>query len=223
MSTLSPLNKMLKGCALPALVFSSLLLGASCSSSTQTENSQNGVVVVSAPEAGQVRRILVSEGAVVNEGTPLFEIAVERQSAAPAASPGESADARAARNIKAAEAAIEAARAEVVKHEAEVIRLTPLVASGQAPQAQLDAERSLYEQAQRKLQQAQDASRQAQSDLLTARQPGAQANANQASVPRTEIVSARASHAGTVAVISARVGDRVTSGQPLATLRTTAP
>lgn len=214
---------MLKRAALLALILSSLLLSASCSSSSQTENSQNGVIVISAPEAGQVRRILVSEGAVVSEGTPLFEIAVERQAAAPAASPGESADARAARNIKAAEAAIEAARAEVVKHEAEVIRLTPLVASGQAPQAQLDAERSLYEQAQRRLQQAQDASRQAQSELLAARQPGAQATANQASVPRTEMVSARATRAGTVAVISARVGDRVTSGQPLATLRTAAP
>jgi multidrug resistance efflux pump len=222
MSTLSPLNKMLRLAALSALAFNSLLLGAACRSS-QTETSRNGVIVISAPEAGQVRRILVSEGAVVSEGAPLFEIVVERQAAAPAPSPGESADARAARNIKATEAAIDAARAEVVKHEAEVIRLTPLVASGQAPQAQLDAERSLYEQAQRRLQQAQDASRQAQSELLAARQPGAQANAKQASVPRTDIVSARATSAGTVAVISIRVGDRVTSGQPLATLRTTSP
>jgi multidrug resistance efflux pump len=222
MSTLSPLNKMLKPSALLACVFASLLLSAACNSS-QTENSQNGVIVVSAPEAGQVRRILISEGAVVSAGAPLFEIAVEQQAAAPAPSPGESADQRAARNIKSAEASIEAARAEVVKHEAEVIRLTPLVTSGQVPQSQLDAERSLYEQAQRRLQQAQDASRQAQSELLSARQPGAQANANPASVPRVEIVNARASSAGTVAVISARVGDRVTRGQPLATLRTTSP
>jgi multidrug resistance efflux pump len=182
------------------------------------------VIVINAPAAGQVRRVLVSEGAQVNEGTPIVEIAVERQAPATTPSPGESADARAARNIKASEAAIEAARAEVVRHEAEVLRLTPLVASGQAPQAQLDAERSLYEQAQRRLQQAQDASKQAQSDLLRARQPGAsQSNAAQSSIPRVETVLARTTSTGTVAVISARVGDRVTSGQPLATIRTGSP
>lgn len=208
-------------CLLPFTLL--LLFGSSCRSS-QTENSQFGIVVVNAPAAGQVRRVLVSEGAQVSAGAPIVEIAVEGEApaAAPAPSPGESADQRAARNIKAAEANIEAARAEVVKHEAEVARLTPLVASGQVPQAQLDAERALYEQAQRRLQQAQDASKQAQSELLTARQPGAQANTTQPSAPRIETVMARATSAGTVAVISARVGDRVSSGQPLATLRTDA-
>lgn len=192
-----------------------------CSSS---ENSQSsGVVVVNAPSAGQVRRVLVNEGSVVSEGAPIVEIAVEREAPATAPSPGESADARAARGIKSAEAEIEAARAEVVKHEAEVIRLTPLVAAGQAPQAQLDAERSLYEQAQRRLQQAQDASRQAQTELLAARQPGAKGNATQNTAPRIEMVVARATSAGTIAVISARAGDRVTQGQPLATVRTNSP
>jgi multidrug resistance efflux pump len=172
-----------------------------------------------------VRRVLVNEGAQISEGAAMFEIMVERQEPAAATpSPGESADARAARNIKTTEAAIEAARAEAVRHDAEVQRLTPLVASGQVPQPQLDAERSLYEQAQRRLQQAQDASKQAQSELLTARQPGAQANTTaQTSIPRVDVVVARATSAGTVAVISVRAGERVTSGQPLATLRTGAP
>ncbi|MBD0373459.1 MAG: HlyD family efflux transporter periplasmic adaptor subunit [Pyrinomonadaceae bacterium] len=223
MSASSPPN-LLKLAALSALAFSFLLMSAAChSSSSETESSQDGVIVINAPAAGEVRRVLVNEGAVVNRGAPLFEIAVEREAAAPAPSPGESADARAARNFKASEAAIDAARAEVVKHEAEVLRLTPLVANGQAPQAQLDAERSLYEQAQRRLQQAQDASKQAQADLLRARQPGAQSNIAQAAVPRLETVVARATSAGTVAVISARPGDRVTLGQPLATLRTSSP
>jgi HlyD family secretion protein len=222
-SMLSPLNQLTRRLPVIGLALSLLLIGAGCRSS-QTENSQdNGVVVVSAPSAGQVRRILVNEGSLVSAGAPIVEIAVEQQAPVVAPSPGESADARAGRNIKAAEAAIEAARAEVVRHEAEVIRLTPLVAAGQASQAQLDAERSLYEQAQRRLQQTQDASRQAQADLLRARQPGAQANAAQSSVPRVEMVLARATSSGTVAVISARVGDRVTSGQPLATLRTSSP
>ncbi|HEX8748472.1 MAG TPA: biotin/lipoyl-containing protein [Pyrinomonadaceae bacterium] len=195
-----------------------------CSSSRTEVGQDAGVVVINAPAAGQVRRILVNEGSVVSAGSPIVEIIVETQAATPAPSPGESADARAARNIKASEAAIEAARAEVVKHEAEVLRLTPLVASGQAPQAQLDAERSLYEQAQRRLQQAQDSSRQAQTELLRARQPGAsQSNVAQSSVPRVETVVARTTSSGTVAVISARAGDRVTSGQPLATIRTGSP
>lgn len=192
----------------------------SCRSS---ENSQGGIVVVNAPAAGQVRRVLVNEGSVVSEGAPVVEIAVEREAPAVAPSPGESADARAARGIKNAEAEIEAARAEVVRHEAEVIRLTPLVASGQVPQSQLDAERSLYEQAQRRLQQAQDASRQAQTELLASRQPAAKGNAAQNTAPRIEMVFARATSAGTIAVISARAGERVTQGQPLATLRTSSP
>lgn len=209
------------------LPFTLLLLPlviAACGTSRNDNGQDTGVVVVNAPAAGQVRRILVNEGSVVSAGSPIMEIMAEKQSAAPQPSPGESADARAARNIKSSEAAIEAARAEVVKHEAEVLRLTPLVASGQASQAQLDAERSLYEQAQRRLQQAQDASKQAQSELLRARQPGAsQSNAAQSSIPRVEMVQARATSPGTVAVISARVGDRVTSGQPLATIRTSSP
>lgn len=204
-----------------ALAFSLPLMAAACRSSG-TENSRPGIVVINAPATGEVLRVLVNEGAQVSEGAPLFEITVELQEPRQAPSPGESADARAARNIKTAEAEIEAARAEVVRHEAGVMRLTPLVASGQVPQAQLDAERSLYEQAQRRLQQAQDASRKAQTELLAARQPTAQANAAQTSVTRVEMVVARATAAGTVAVISTRVGDRVSSGEPLATLRTDA-
>lgn len=206
------------------LLLTLTFLFAACRSAEQTENSPTGVVVINAPAAGRVSRVLVSEGAQVNPGMPIVEITVELAQPATAPSPGESADARAARNIKNAEAAIEAARAEVVRHEAEVQRLTPLVASGQASQAQLDAERSLYEQAQRRLQQAQDASKRAQGELLTARQPGAQGNvARSAAQPRVEVIYARTTSAGTVAVISARVGDRVSNGQVLATVRTGSP
>lgn len=209
---------------LPSALLLLPLAFTACASSRTEVGQDTGVVVINSPAAGQVRRILVNEGSVVRAGSPLIEIMVETQVAAPQPSPGESADARAARNIRSAEAAIEAARAEVVRHEAEVLRLTPLVAAGQASQAQLDAARSLYEQAQRRLQQAQDASKQAQSELLRARQPGAsQSNAAPVSVPSVEMVMARATSNGTVAVISARVGDRVTSGQPLATIRASSP
>ncbi len=173
-----------------------------------------------------MRRVLVNEGLQVNADTPIVEIVVQEQTPAAAAvapSPGESAEAQAARRVRASGAQIDAARTEVVRHEAEVSRLTPLVASGEASQAQLDGERALYEQAQQRLQKAQEAEKQAQTGLLASRQPGAQTSAAQQSrAPREQIIIARATSAGTVSVISARVGDRVASGQPLATIRTDA-
>ena len=114
----------------------------------------------------------------------------------------------------------EAARAEAVRHDAEVQRLTPLVTSGEASAAQLEGERALFEQAERRLQQAQEAKRNAEGGLLAARQPEQnQVSVPLASAPREKLVSATASSAGTVSVINARVGERVKEGQPLATLR----
>lgn len=206
--------------AMPALV-----AVASCGSSRTSDGNQSyGVVVINAPAAGVVRRVLVNEGTQINAGAPIVEIAIEEQlPAAAAPSPGESAEALAARRVRASGAEIDAARTEVVQHEAEVSRLTPLVASGEASQAQLDGERALYERAQQRLQKAQEAEKQAQTGLLAARQPGVQRGAAAAqppAAPRERIVIASATSAGTVSVVSARVGDRVTSGQPLATLRT---
>jgi biotin carboxyl carrier protein len=175
--------------------------------------------VVNAPAAGEVRRVLVSEGAEINAGTPVVEIVVIEQTAIATPTPGETAETRAIRSTRASQAEIEAARAEVVKQEAEVMRLTPLVASGEIPQAHLDGARTLFEQAQQRLQRAQDAEKQAQGELIAARQPGAQTSPAQTSVPRERIVMAEASSGGTVAVISVKAGDRVASGQVLATLR----
>ena len=178
---------------------------------------------MSAPVTGEVRRVLVSEGAKVEAGTPIIEIAVKAETPMPAPTPGESADAQAARNLKAASAEIEAARAEVVRHEAEVQRLTPLVASGQASQAELDGERALYERAQQRLQKAKEAEANAQTGLIAARQPGKNQTQTVKTAPSEQLITANASSAGTVRIISARVGDRVQSGQPLATLRSDEP
>ena len=126
-------------------------------------------------------------------------------------------EAKAISGYESAVAAIEAARAEVVRHEAEVARLTPLVDSGGASQSQLDGERALYEQAQRRLTQAQEAKRNAEGDLLAARQP----NQSQVNVPtpREQVVSAVSSSPGNVAIINVRVGELVKVGEPLATIR----
>lgn len=191
--------------------------------SSNDANSSAGVIVVSAPAAGVVRRVLVSEGAKVEAGTPIVEIAVQMETPVAAPTPGESADAQAVRNLKSASAEIEAARAEVVRHEAEVQRLTPLVASGQASQAELDGERALYERAQQRLQKAKDAEAGAQTGLIAARQPGRNQASSTTVAPREQIVTANASSAGTVRIISARIGDKVQAGQPLATLRSDEP
>lgn len=199
-----------------------LALPAGCSTSrTSDPNQQNGIIVVSAPAAGEVRRILVSEGVEVSAGTPIVEIALPDQLQEKTPTPGESAESQAVRSVRSSQAEIDAARAEVVKHEAEVQRLTPLVASGEATPGQLDGERSLYERAQQRLQKAKEAEQQAEVGLRVARQPGAPSGAAERTTPKEQIVVARASSAGTVAIISARVGARVTSGQPVATLRAT--
>jgi multidrug resistance efflux pump len=209
-----------RGVAIIALAFVMIgATGCSRSSSETTTSDSRGIIVVNAPATGEVRRILVSEGVSVSAGAPIVEIAVQMEAPMATPSPGESAEARAARNFKSADAEIEAARAEAVRHDAEVQRLTPLVASGEASAAQLEGERALFEQAERRLQQAQEAKRNAEGGLLAARQPGQNQGSATASMPREKLVSATASSAGTVSVINARVGERVKEGQPLATLR----
>lgn len=223
---LSSLSPQLRA-AIYALTLAALLSSAACQSGKGTNESEaRGVIVVNAPAAGVVRRVLAREGVTVEKGAPLVEIAVQTEMAAPTPNAGESAESRAVRNFRTADVEIEAARSEAVRHEAEVQRLTPLVASGEASPAQLEGERALYERAQQRLQQAQDAKRRAESGLLAARQPG-QNNQGSATptntTPREQLVNASAPAAGTVSVVTARVGERVTVGQPLATLRTSQP
>jgi len=182
------------------------------------DEARRGVIIVNAPVAGEVRRVLVREGMVVGEGTPVVEIAVRAEAQSAPQAKAEDPVVRAGKNIGAAQAGIETARAEAVRAEVEVQRLTPLVASGDAPQAQLDGARAEYERAQRRLQEAQGAAQNAQSGLVAARRQPQNAAATTAA-PAERIVSAEATSAATVSVVSARVGDRVTAGQPLATLR----
>jgi membrane fusion protein (multidrug efflux system) len=206
---------------LALVVFVALASSVGCQSSGSRNAAARGIVIVNAPAAGEVRRVLVREGMVVGEGTPIVEIAVrtEAQTGVPQKQ-AEDPVARAGRNIGTAQAGIEAARAEAVRAEVEVQRLTPLVASGDAPQAQLDGARADYERAQRRLQEAQTAAQDAQSGLVAARQQPRNTSAAPPA-PTEKLVVAAATSAGTVSIVSARVGDRVTAGQPLATLRAT--
>ena len=197
---------------LSCLTLMILLVSSACQSQTGSNGSDaRGIIIVNAPATGEVRRVLVREGVSVNEGAPIVEIAVrtESQIAPPT---------QAARNIQSSQAEVEAARADVVRKEVEAQRLSTLVASGDAPQAQLDGARAEFEQAQRRLQQAQSSSQNAQTGLATARQQS-QNSSTPVQTFSEQLVIAQASSAGTVSVINAKVGDRVTAGQPLATLR----
>src|SRR5438270_6188977 len=209
------------------LLFVAALLLAAASASCRRggagddNTDAGGIVVVNAPAAGVVRRVLVSEGVAVNEGAGVVEIAVRTQPQGARVSPTEDPVARAAKNIGSAQNEIEAARAEVVRAEVEVHRLEPLVASGQSSQGELDGARATYERAQQRFQRAQTAAESAQSGLVAARQQqlgGTKAPAT-SPTPTEQIVVARASVAGRVSVLNVRVGETVTAGQPLATLR----
>lgn len=204
--------------ALQIFALAALVISAACQSkAVKDDSAARGIVVVNAPSAGEVRRVLVREGMTVGEGDPVVEIAVRTEARA-APTQGEDPLARAGRNIGAAQGEVEAARAEVVHTEVEVGRLTPLVASGDAPQGQLDGARADYERAQQRFQKAQTAAQGAQSGLVAARQQHPRST-SAAAVPSEHIVTARATSAGTVSAVNARVGQSVQTGQPLATLR----
>jgi multidrug resistance efflux pump len=196
-----------------------------CRSRAGGEDAARGLVIVNAPAAGVVRRVLVREGMTVAADTPIVEIAVP--SATPAVAPTRTEDplARAGRSVESAQTEIEAARAEVVRWQVEVQRLTPLVASGAATQGELDGARAEYDRAQQRFQRAQTAAQQAQSGLVAARQQSQNQTPGQPSAPAPveQVVAARTTTAGTVSVLNARVGERVTAGQPLASIRTDAP
>jgi HlyD family secretion protein len=178
-----------------------------------------GVVVVNAPAAGVVRRVLAREGMEVKAGDPLVEIAVAVETQAAPTPRGEDPQKRAAAGLAAAQAEIEAARAEVVRRQVEVQRLAPLVAAGQASQGELDGARALYERAQQRLRQAEDAAQRAQGGLVAARSQSQTPAGTEAPAPQERLVVARAASNGTVTAVSAREGRRVNAGQPLATLR----
>jgi multidrug resistance efflux pump len=194
-----------------------IVASSACGSNGKGDAETEGVIVVNAPVAGEVRRVLASEGVRLKKGDAVVEIVVHAQGPAAAPTPGEDPVAAAGRNISAAQSEVEAARAEVVRAEVEVSRLTPLVASGQASQGELDGARATYEKAQQRLQRAQTAAQGAQAGLVAARQPNRVATP--AETPLVQVVYAVASSDGTVSAVSVRPGVHVNEGQPLATLR----
>lgn len=194
---------------------SALLFTTACG--TPNDKSSQTTVVVKSTAAGQVQRLLVSEGIHVNAGTPLIEIAPDT-APVPAATPANDSQTNASNTVTNADREVEQARADVIRNEANVQRLTPLVASGQASQAELDGAQALYQQAQQRLQRAQDAAGAAHQNLDLSRQPGA-TTPNAAPTPQSRFAVVVAPVSGIITVIGAKTGDRVIVDQPIATLR----
>jgi multidrug efflux pump subunit AcrA (membrane-fusion protein) len=187
------------------------MLMAGCHSSAN-KNAATDLVVVKATRSGTVQRVLVNEGTNVNEGATLIEIAVPVESPATNQNQAEE-QARAA--ISRTQRDISDAEAEVNRAAVEVQRVEPLVAAGTAPQAQLDAARSQYQQAQERLQRVRESAAQAETRAVAA------AGSNSPAQPPAQLVVAVSAPAsGNVRVISVRAGQRVTAGQAIATVST---
>lgn len=179
-------------------------------------SSESGqLVVVNATATGVVRRVLASEGAAVNESAVILEIAVLPDTPAAAQPQTDDSQARAQAANALAQKEIKADEAEVQRAAVEVQRITPLVASGSASRAELDAARAQYQQAQEKLQRAKDAAESAQRNLIA--QQG-RAPSQQSPKPSEQIISVRVPSSGVVRVISVQAGQRVSEGQPIATI-----
>src|SRR3712207_6497828 len=96
----APFSVRLTGAAAMRVLALGVILVSSACRPGEDEASR-GVVIINAPAAGEVRRVLVREGMTVSEGAPIVEIAV-RSEALATPSPAEDAQARAGRNVLAA-------------------------------------------------------------------------------------------------------------------------
>ena len=203
--------------SLALLLLSAFIVSATACRSSESDETPRGLVVVNATATGLVRRVLASEGAAISENAPIIEIAVQsEQPASPQAQSGNpQSQAQAASAV--AQREIQAAEADVERAAVEVQRVEPLVAAGSASPAQLDAARSQYQQAQEKLQRARDRAQSVTRNLVV--QQG-RAQSQTAARPSEQIVAVRVSVSGVVRVISVREGQRVTAGQPIATVAT---
>ncbi|MBC7798116.1 MAG: hypothetical protein H7Z37_14690 [Pyrinomonadaceae bacterium] len=206
------------------LVYSSALLlialTGSCKSRLGSFINSNsgdnyGVIVVNSPASGVVRRVIGRAGMSVEINAPIVEIEVQDDKPISTNVNSQTPSSRAATNYEANKAEIEKARADTVRAEVEVQRLTPLVASGAATQPQLDAARADFARAKSRLEAATLASQTAQTGLRSSQNPQ-----TAAPIQTGKTVFAQTSIAGTIAAINAREGEKVALGQPLATIKT---
>ena len=195
-------------------MIAALLVGAtSACQKTDEGGGANNLVVINAPVAGQVHRVLVREGAHVAEGAAIIEIAVRARDAGPHDSSAE--------RQRQSSAAVETSAKEIAEAEAEVQRALVDVqrteqslASGFGSRAEVDAARARFLLAQQRLDGLREKAQAARDNLTFQRGQGSSGS----SAPREEIVTVRVTAPGTVRAIGSRVGQQVAQGQPLATV-----
>jgi multidrug resistance efflux pump len=204
---------MVKNKGLPLVLISiclALALTTACRSS-RTEQGSSVAVAVSAPVTGVVRRVLVSDGASVDQGATLLEIEAQATGALASRRTDEAKEQRRAA-LGAAQADIKVAKEEAGRAAEKVKRIEPLVRQGYASRADLNAARASYQDAQARLQRAYDKLQSAQMNT----------NGNSASpataAPTEQVVLVRAPVAGTVRALEVQTGQHVTAGQQLATV-----
>ncbi|HEX5734605.1 MAG TPA: biotin/lipoyl-binding protein [Blastocatellia bacterium] len=197
------------------LIVALLVSATSACRKTDEGTTRNNLVVINAPVAGQVRRVLVREGAQVSEGTAIIEIAVGTStSGAQSSQADQRRQSRAAVETSVKE--IAEAEADVQRTLVDVQRAEQSLASGFGSQAEVDAARARFLLAQQQLDALREKAQTARDNLTFQRGRGS----SNSEAPREEIVSVRVTASGTVRAISARVGQQVAQGQPLATLST---
>ena len=201
---------------IPVFVIVAVVFGVACSSETNEINETPAkLIVVSSPTDGVISKVLVSEGATVGKDAGIVEIEVlsEIQNTPTTDNPTNPV----ATEFRNVEAQIKVAEEDVKRTSIEVERVQPLVASNSVPQAQLDAARADFQNAQKRLQDLKE-----KENSLRTKNIIAQSNQGKSSPPDTtakhKFITVRVPAAGILKVINARVGQKVRSGQPLATI-----
>ncbi len=189
-----------------------IVSGAACGSSGENADTPPGLVVVNASRTGTVKRVLVSEDTEVAENAVLIEIAVPTNNTNP---PTNSNRPPVDNQMQNQGRAIADAEQQLQSAAVELQRIEPLVASDSAPQAQLDAARAVYQQAQERRDELR---RSAQNPQINPVLPQSSINSEQ-NAPEN-IIAVRAPVAGNVRVLSTRIGQPVRAGEPIATIST---
>lgn len=190
-----------------SLILTGLATFAACGSRTAKDNATpDNLVIVNAPTAGVVRRVVAREGLPARAGAVLLEISVENPIAASNPNNAMSEAAERMRQIANSRSRVDDLMRDKERTAVEVARVESLVAAGQVPQSQLDAARAEFQRAQE------------QAQALTAGVVSATPRPSVMPEVESKIVVVRVPVNGTMRVVSVRTGDRVTANQPLATL-----
>lgn len=180
------------------------LFASACSS--KSGNQSSNLVIVNAPNSGEVRRILATEGDIITQNTviieivPLSNIPVANSNNSPNQNQTDTQTIQ--KEIKSAEEKLEQASVEVS-------RMETLVAANSAPQAQLDAARADFQKAQEKLDNLRRINKAPINSVI---QP------NKTIIQPPKIVTVPAPINGKLSVISVRVGQKIKAGQPIAVI-----